>query len=213
MVSFTTTTALFVVSALSATVNAQSAPNCVYASWASNGDNQNPCQVWQALGQKCAPSFTVTALEPGTSSNNFTSGFYPAPTGSGADNCQCSHIAYSLMAACSWCQEGVYSIDGWLDEASWKAGCNNYGSDGLSGVDTSGLNIPPYATQPIPGPVWDPTDAQAAQVRLGSNGNANGSTGNGNSNGNGSSNDALSTRAIGVVSTLFAVAPITYLLL
>jgi hypothetical protein len=170
-------------------------------SWASNGDNQNPCQIWQTLGQKCNPSFTVSALEPESSSNSLTSGFYAAPTGSGADNCQCSHIAYSLMAACSWCQEGVYSIDGWLSEEKWKASCSNYNSDGLTNVDTTGLNIPPYATQPIPGPVWDPTDAQANQVRLGSNGNAQGSTGN--NNGNGSSNAALATRSAGVLVRFF----------
>ncbi|CAG8580958.1 14028_t:CDS:2 [Acaulospora colombiana] len=169
--------------------------------WANNGDNQNPCQIWQALGQKCDASFTVTALEPGTAANGFNSTFYPAPTGSGANNCQCSHIAYSLMAACSWCQEGVYSIDGWLGESDWQANCgSNYNSQGISSVDTSGINIPPYATQPVPGPVWDPTDAQAAQVRLGSNGNANGSTGNGNNNNNGnSSSNAALTRSIGVV--------------
>lgn len=45
----------------------------------------------------------------------------------------------------------------------------------------------------VTGPVWDPTDAQAAQVRLGSSGNAEGATGGG-----GNGNSATNGRTVGI---------------
>ncbi|KAG8768911.1 hypothetical protein FRB91_007348 [Serendipita sp. 411] len=225
------------------TVNAQTSnAQCVYASWANNGDNQNPCEIWATLGSKCGGSFTVEALPAPTAVG--VSASYGVPGSSGAipaNDCQCNHIAYSLMAACAWCQADVYA-DSWYSESEWAAGCSNYGNTTIaSTVDTSGMNIPPYSLEPIPGPVWDPTDAQAAQVRLGSSGTATGSTGtgsgngsgttsghgsgstggngsgngngngSGNGNGNGSGNSGHVGKAVGAVVGVVALAPLVLL--
>lgn len=86
-------------------------------------------------------------------------------------------VAYSLMAACSWCQDGVYS-DSWPTVAKWKQGCSTFNDNGVSTtVNATGINIPPFAVQAVAAPWWDPTDAQAAQATLGSSGTVNGTTG------------------------------------
>jgi hypothetical protein len=147
--------------------------SCSSLSWASNGDSQNPCQIWATLGFKCG-TFNVPALTGGTSAVPVAG--YPAPSVSGtipANDCQCNLVAYNLMAACSWCQEGVYS-GSWVKSQEWAAGCTNFNSNGVATtVNTTGLNIPPYAVQAPPGPWWDPTDAQKTQETFGSNGSAN----------------------------------------
>jgi hypothetical protein len=56
------------------------------------------------------------------------------------------------MAACAWCQADVYA-DSWVAESTWSQACGSgYANSGIStSVNASDLNIPPYATQPIPG--------------------------------------------------------------
>jgi len=200
------TVAIVLVAALSLSGSADaqdSSVTCVYASWANNGDNQNACQVWATLGSKCG-TFNVPAL--GTSSNGSSPG-YPAPSSSGGvpnNDCHCNLIAYSLMAACSWCQEGVYA-DSWPTIAEWSAGCSSFNSNGVAtSVNTTGINVPPYAVQTIATPWWDPTDAQAAQVSFGSSGTANST--------NSHHNGAGVTRPVGTMLSLLALAPV-YLLL
>lgn len=175
MVSFST--ALLVAAASALLANAQSSSvNCVYArfaslsyvssailltfgfspplfphSWSNNGDGQNPCQIWAELGSRCG-TFSVEPLTP-VGADGLSSS-YPVPSAGQTtpnDACQCNHIAYSLMAACSWCQEGVYS-DSWSTESDWSNGCTSYATSGVdSSVNATGINIPPYALQPNPG--------------------------------------------------------------
>jgi len=199
MKAVSTISALFLAAA--STVVAQSTVNCVYASWANNGDGKTPCELWAALGSKCG-TFTV---EPLGAIANGTSPGYPALTSSTANDCQCNHVAYSLMAACAWCQADVYA-DSWVSESDWSQACGSkYQTSGVaSSVNASDLNIPPYATQPIPGPVWDPTDAQAAFGRLGSSGTVNGTS---------STGSATMGRTVGIAaSSLLALGSLTLLL-
>lgn len=106
------------------------------------------------------------------------------------------------MAACSWCQDGIYS-DSWPTVAQWKAGCSNFATTGVSTtVNATGINVPPFAIQAIDGPWWDPTNAQNAQATLGSSGTVTGATPGRNGAGKAS---------MGVVASIIAIAPL-YLL-
>ncbi|CAG7849572.1 SubName: Full=Uncharacterized protein {ECO:0000313/EMBL:CCA69364.1} [Serendipita indica DSM 11827] len=190
------TAVLVSLAALPASVRAQqSTVQCVYADWANNGDSQNPCQVWANLGSKCG-TFNVAPLgAPNPTTGESASYGAPGGTTVPSNDCQCNRIAYSLMAACSWCQKDV-----WVTLATT--------------VDTNGLNIPPYATQPLPGPFWDPTDAQAAQIRLGSSGTATsgGSGGNnGGTSGNGSHSGAPLSMSVGIAAGMAVLAPMAFL--
>ncbi|CCA69364.1 hypothetical protein PIIN_03263 [Serendipita indica DSM 11827] len=209
------TAVLVSLAALPASVRAQqSTVQCVYADWANNGDSQNPCQVWANLGSKCG-TFNVAPLgAPNPTTGESASYGAPGGTTVPSNDCQCNRIAYSLMAACSWCQKDVWG-DSWVTESAWATGCSNYGNATVATtVDTNGLNIPPYATQPLPGPFWDPTDAQAAQIRLGSSGTATsgGSGGNnGGTSGNGSHSGAPLSMSVGIAAGMAVLAPMAFL--
>ncbi|KIM36436.1 hypothetical protein M413DRAFT_449146 [Hebeloma cylindrosporum] len=67
-------------------------------SWMYNSLRQSPCDVAASLAGVCTGgAFTISPLDPGY--------HYPGPSTANANDCRCNTIYYSLIAACSACQE------------------------------------------------------------------------------------------------------------
>ncbi|KAG8714093.1 hypothetical protein FRC11_009871 [Ceratobasidium sp. 423] len=127
---------------------------CTYADWTTNARGQNPCLVWAELQTKCdAGGVRVTPL---TDSRYH----YTQPDSeSEINDCNCSVVAYNLMAACTWCQLGLDNK--WINETLWRSNCPSYNARGLS-IDTSGLTIAEWAKIPVDGGMWRPNIASLA---------------------------------------------------
>ncbi|KAG1803753.1 uncharacterized protein HD556DRAFT_1303775 [Suillus plorans] len=67
--------------------------------WMNNTLGQDPCVVTSYLESVCG-AFTVGPLPPNT--------YYGPPSAAGADSCTCNTVTYSMMAACSDCQNATY---------------------------------------------------------------------------------------------------------
>ncbi|CAE6515993.1 unnamed protein product [Rhizoctonia solani] len=127
---------------------------CTYADWTTNSRGQNPCLVWAELQTKCdAGGVRVTSL------TNSRYHYTQPDSESEINDCNCSVVAYNLMAACTWCQLGLDNK--WINETLWRSNCPNYNARGLS-IDTSGLTIPEWAKIPVDGGMWRPNIASLA---------------------------------------------------
>lgn len=127
---------------------------CSYADWTTNARGQSPCLVWAELQTKCDPGgVRVTPLA--SSRYHYTEPDEPREI----NDCNCSVVAYNLMAACTWCQLGI--ADKWVNETVWRSQCPSYNSRGLS-IDASDLTIPSWATIPVDGGMWRPNIASLA---------------------------------------------------
>ncbi|KAG2158229.1 uncharacterized protein EDB93DRAFT_1120506 [Suillus bovinus] len=102
-------------------------------SWMNNSLQQNPCVVASYLQGVCVGGdFTVGPLSPGW--------FYGAPSGDGTTACACSTVTYSMLAACSVCQDTLY-----LSWSSWCSNCSMI-SIGLYPMDIpAGTKVPNWA--------------------------------------------------------------------
>ncbi|KLO10743.1 hypothetical protein SCHPADRAFT_906630 [Schizopora paradoxa] len=82
-------------------------------SYLFNAEGQSPCLVAAYLGGACnGGQYDVSALNPGE--------HYIGPAGVFLDPCQCSTVMYSMMGACSACQNAT--IITWT---AWDAACSN----------------------------------------------------------------------------------------
>ncbi|QRV75045.1 hypothetical protein RhiJN_03060 [Ceratobasidium sp. AG-Ba] len=140
---------------LAAAVAAQDTTvQCSYADWTTNARGQSPCLVWAELQTKCdSGGVRVTPLANGR--YHYTEPDEPREI----NDCNCSVVAYNLMAACTWCQLGV--PDKWVNETLWRSRCPSYNARGLS-IDSSDLTIPSWATIPVDGGLWRPNIASLA---------------------------------------------------
>ncbi|KAF8606637.1 hypothetical protein BDV93DRAFT_520915 [Ceratobasidium sp. AG-I] len=127
---------------------------CSYADWTNNARGQSSCLVWAEVQTKCdAGGVRVTPL----ASDRY---HYTQPDSEREINdCNCSVVAYNLMAACTFCQLGV--PDKWVNETVWRSQCPTYNARGLS-VDATGITIPSWATIPVDGGLWRPNIASLA---------------------------------------------------
>ncbi|KAG8967553.1 hypothetical protein FRC03_009806 [Tulasnella sp. 419] len=68
--------------------------------WMNNAKGQSPCLVSAYLSAQCNNGqWLVPAL--------VTQGPYNPPSGQGANQCRCNTVVYSLLSACSACQNGL----------------------------------------------------------------------------------------------------------
>ncbi|KZP19527.1 hypothetical protein FIBSPDRAFT_932822 [Athelia psychrophila] len=85
--------------------------------WELNQESQNPCYMFSAALFPCQtigigpPSVADVVLN--------LKGPYGGPSPADQNICQCSTVTYSLMAACTYCQNGV----GWISWSEWSGGC------------------------------------------------------------------------------------------
>ncbi|KAJ1307521.1 hypothetical protein OPQ81_001619 [Rhizoctonia solani] len=127
---------------------------CTYADWTTNARGQNPCLVWAELQTKCdSGGVRVTPLA------NSRYHYTQPDSESDINDCNCSVVAYNLMAACTWCQLGLDNK--WINETLWRSNCPSYNARGLS-IDSSGLTIPEWAKIPVDGGMWRPNIASLA---------------------------------------------------
>ncbi|CAE6415672.1 unnamed protein product [Rhizoctonia solani] len=127
---------------------------CTYADWTTNARGQNPCLAWAELQTKCdAGGVRVTPLA------NYRYHYTQPDSESEINDCNCSVVAYNLMAACTWCQLGLDNK--WINETLWRSNCPSYNARGLS-IDTAGLTIPEWAKIPVDGGMWRPNIASLA---------------------------------------------------
>ncbi|KAG2353712.1 hypothetical protein BDR07DRAFT_686728 [Suillus spraguei] len=80
--------------------------------WMNNSIEQNPCLVTVYLQNPCGNGsiYEINPLLPGE--------YYEAPSGAGATPCQCNTVTYSMISACSVCQNGSY-----ISWSSWSSSC------------------------------------------------------------------------------------------
>ncbi|KAG2353714.1 hypothetical protein BDR07DRAFT_686701 [Suillus spraguei] len=90
--------------------------------WMNNSIEQNPCLVTVYLQNPCGNGsiYVIDPLPPG-------SFYYAPPSVVGANLCECNTVTYSMISACSVCQNGSY-----MSWSSWSSGCNNQMSIGES---------------------------------------------------------------------------------
>ncbi|KZV96783.1 hypothetical protein EXIGLDRAFT_404105 [Exidia glandulosa HHB12029] len=121
--------------------------------WTSNSLQQSPCLVASYLFEACAPNVVNIPAQPNQQR-------YPSPGENGlpANKCSCSSVAYSVLAACSYCQGQLY--EKW---STWKTNC----TPAETFVDQwplpvpIGTAIPAWAfDNPTSLDGWDPTQAQ-----------------------------------------------------
>ncbi|KIP11633.1 hypothetical protein PHLGIDRAFT_33323 [Phlebiopsis gigantea 11061_1 CR5-6] len=117
--------------------------NCLAGfDWTFNGRSQSPCLLAAYLDGACLsdPSQAfVDALAPDH--------HYTLPT-SAADDCYCNTVFYSVMAACSACQD-----DEFLPYTTWTTNCTNTFLQTFPESVPVGTAIPAWAFLPI-----EPTD-------------------------------------------------------
>lgn len=107
--------------------------------WSYNDLRQSPCLVAAFLAQQCSPntSYNVPALTGGQ--------MYLPPTEQ-ANPCQCSSVYYSLLSACSQCQQSA------LDSfTTWTGNCpsGNISMETYPMATPNGTHIPPWAFLPL----------------------------------------------------------------
>ncbi|KJA27471.1 hypothetical protein HYPSUDRAFT_937449 [Hypholoma sublateritium FD-334 SS-4] len=123
----------FILSSLRSTA-AQAQASCLpFYSWASNSQNQSPCQVAASLLTVCNGSpFPVLPL-PANSE-------YLGPTLQDANPCQCNTVTYSLMSACGACQGQDY-----VSWSVWTTNCATVYGNIFPEPIPSGVSVPGWA--------------------------------------------------------------------
>lgn len=104
--------------------------------WMDNSKGQNPCLIAAYVQGVCSGGqFTVDALDPGT--------HYVGPYADEANACECGTVTYSLISACSICQNRTY-----ITWSSWAYNCT-LPYTGYSESIPSGTAIPQWAYQNV----------------------------------------------------------------
>ncbi|KAF8212033.1 hypothetical protein K438DRAFT_1224147 [Mycena galopus ATCC 62051] len=119
--------------------------------WASNSLGQTPCLVAAYLGSVCDDGlFLVPALASPTDT-------YAAPTTAQVNQCACSSVFYSLLAACAQCQYSTAPISTW---ASFDMNCNTVYPQIFVDNIPSGTAVPAWAYQNVTNGSFNSTLAQ-----------------------------------------------------
>ncbi|KAF8950775.1 hypothetical protein BDZ97DRAFT_1127830 [Flammula alnicola] len=114
--------------------------------WTRNAQNLDPCAVASSLINICDTSNNSTALP--TIHKGET---YPPPSGQSQNACTCSSAVYTLVSACSLCQNADYLT--WHD---WSSNCLQVYTPGFA--RTAQVSIPQWAAvfDARVQPVFDP---------------------------------------------------------
>ncbi|KAF9053186.1 hypothetical protein BJ165DRAFT_1446145, partial [Panaeolus papilionaceus] len=122
--------------------------------WTFNQQKQSPCDVAIALGAVCAgPTFTLQALPP--------TFIYLGPFLGFANPCRCSSVYYSMLAACSLCQDRD-----WLKWSAYNTNCTTVYDQNFPSPLPSNTGVPSYAYLSVtPKDSFDPVAAQAVNVQ------------------------------------------------
>ncbi|VDC06652.1 unnamed protein product [Peniophora sp. CBMAI 1063] len=134
-----------------------SAPNCTVPSynWTYNSLGQNPCLIAASLEGVCSNgTFTLPALSPGQ--------HYTGPKANATDSadaqdlCKCNTVAYSLISACTACQNSTWST--WFE---WSYNCSAVWVDGeYPETIPNNTRVPSWAYLPVSGSnLWSNTSA------------------------------------------------------
>ncbi|KAI6109518.1 hypothetical protein EDD16DRAFT_673721 [Pisolithus croceorrhizus] len=108
--------------------------------WMDNSKSQNPCLVAAYVQGVCSGGqFSVDALQPNT--------HYVGPYTDQANACECNTVTYSLISACSICQNSTY-----IAWSSWSYNCSTVYSGYPENIPT-GTAVPQWAYQDV-----EPTD-------------------------------------------------------
>ncbi|KIK49217.1 hypothetical protein CY34DRAFT_307417 [Suillus luteus UH-Slu-Lm8-n1] len=113
--------------------------------WMNNTIGQDPCVVASYLESVCG-AFTVGPLPPST--------YYGAPSAAAANTCTCSTVTYSMMGACSDCQNASY-----LSWSSWSSSCSKMSIGEYPNDIPAGTRVPNWAYLNVTGG-FDPVAAQ-----------------------------------------------------
>jgi len=117
-------------------------------SWATNSLDQNPCLVAAYLLGVCQPNFTVDAIPAGY--------HYAGPLAEEDNSCKCSTVTYSLVSACSGCQNGT--IESWT---TWSFNCSQVYQEFIENIPSE-TAVPSWAyLDVIIADTFDPVTAQA----------------------------------------------------
>ncbi|KAL0579713.1 hypothetical protein V5O48_002277 [Marasmius crinis-equi] len=104
-------------------------------SWSFNSKGQSPCEVGEALGGVCRPTFAIQALPEG---------FYYSGVGTtSVTDCVCNTVYYTMLSVCGLCQGG--SADRF---DLWSKNCTTTTRNFPEPIP-AGVNVPHYAYLPL----------------------------------------------------------------
>jgi len=106
--------ALFALAAAPAVIAQSTNANCTDSNfdWVFNSRGQSPCQVVENLAARCdLGGFTLQPISAG--------GTYEGPIPGQNQTCHCTSIFYSLISACSACQDGS-----WITWTTYLQNCS-----------------------------------------------------------------------------------------
>ncbi|KAG1875167.1 hypothetical protein C8R48DRAFT_401663 [Suillus tomentosus] len=112
----------------------------------NNTLGQDPCVVTSYLWSVCVGACTIPPLP--------LSANYESPSAAGANSCLCNTVAYSMMAACSDCQNATYAS--W---SSWSTNCAQLSIRQYPMDIPTGTKVPNWAYLNVSGG-FDPVAAQ-----------------------------------------------------
>ncbi|KAF9265611.1 hypothetical protein L218DRAFT_957211 [Marasmius fiardii PR-910] len=125
---------------------------CILASlqWSQNSAQQSPCAVASSLIGVCnGGPYNVQSLPAGQ--------VYLGPSIDAANGCLCSTVTYSLMSACSLCQNGT--IASWRE---WAANCPTVSISTFPSPIPSNVLVPGWAYLDVKtNDIFSPEDAKA----------------------------------------------------
>ncbi|KAG2369804.1 hypothetical protein BDR07DRAFT_1468401 [Suillus spraguei] len=100
--------------------------------WMNNTLRQNPCLVTVYLQSACGTVMSIDPLPLGD--------VYEGPSAAGANSCECNTVTYSMISACSVCQNGSY-----LSWSSWSASCSQMSIREYPMPIPAGTRVPNWA--------------------------------------------------------------------
>ncbi|KAG2368316.1 hypothetical protein BDR07DRAFT_62936 [Suillus spraguei] len=116
--------------------------------WMNNSLEQGPCLVTAYLLSACGGVFNIGPLPFGD--------FYSSPSGPGANPCQCNTVYYSMISACSVCQNGSY-----VSWSEWSSDCSST-ADGRYPLDIpTATKVPNWAYLSLTDGQFDTAAAQS----------------------------------------------------
>jgi len=96
--------------------------------WATNSNEQDPCQLMSTLYRSCAPH--ADPLQPLSYSLSGIN-FYQGPDASVQNICSCSYVMYNIMSACGDCQVGFLAPIAWPTYKDWANSCDTTNLGGI----------------------------------------------------------------------------------
>ncbi|KAG1827174.1 uncharacterized protein BJ212DRAFT_1572657 [Suillus subaureus] len=114
--------------------------------WMNNSLGQDPCVVASYLWSVCAP-MNFVPLSPGW--------VYAGPSAASANSCICNTVTYSMIGACSVCQNASY--ESW---STWSSSCSQISIREYPDDIPARTKVPNWAYLNVTGSGFDPNAAQ-----------------------------------------------------